>query len=211
MNAIELVILAAIAAFILYRLFSVLGQKTGYQGTQSSQDNVVPLRPDLEAEINEPRREEKNIPTHLMDSIESIKKMDPSFTYAGFVEGATVAFEMIIDAYAKGDKKTLKSLLNQDIFQAFKQTIEEREKEGKVLDTTLIKIESVDVNEINVNKNVAEATVQFVTEQILLIRDQAGEILEGNPNQIDQNIDTWAFQRDLKSDNPNWSLIKTSA
>ncbi len=206
----ELIILAVVAGFLIFRLYSTLGQRVGFEPseeTKSSENIFTPQVKEEEPEIVE------ELPASLSPSLktllEDLRERDPQFTLQKFLKGATQAFEMIVEAFAKGDLKTLSSLLGSEVYEEFKTNIDERQKNGEILDTTLVKIESVDLTEGEIQDQNVHLTVTFQTEQIHVTRDRKGEIIDGNPKQMEQLTDTWVFERSLESRNPNWTLIKT--
>lgn len=211
---IDLLILALIAAFILYRLYSVLGTRTGFEGQEEDEEtNVISL--DVERQKQKAKEYGKSqveeIPTTIRAGIQQITKLDPEFSLKEFTEGATDAFEIIVEKYIQGDLKKLTNLLSPDLMAEFKKAIEGRKEQGHTFENTLIKVETVDVLEARVTHNTAQIKVKFVSEQVPVLKDKAGNILEGNPQQIDQIIDYWTFERNLKSSDPNWILIETDA
>jgi predicted lipid-binding transport protein (Tim44 family) len=209
----DLLILAMIAGFILYRLYLVLGQRTGYEDSERDDSNIVSL--DAEREKHHMKESSKSpieeIPPFIRPGIQEITKVDPEFSLKNFTEGATAAFEMIINSYTKGNLKKIERLLSPDLFKEFKSAFEERQQQGHTLENTLIRIESVEVQEARVTHNIATLKVKFTSEQVPVVKDKTGTIIEGNPQQIDQIIDYWTFERNLKSSDPNWILIETDS
>ena len=116
---------------------------------------------------------------------------------------------MIVEAFAKGDVDTLKSLLSKELFAGFASAIESREAAGEVQETTIVTIRSADVVEASLEQNVAKVTVEFVTEQVKVTRDTAGAVVEGDPDRIDILTDIWTFARDIRDKDPNWELVVT--
>ena len=117
---------------------------------------------------------------------------------------------MILEAFSRADTMTLKKLLGAELYGEFETTIEERKSHQETLETILVKIESVRLVEGHMQGNVARVTVEFQTEQTHVVRNKAGEIIEGSPKQIEQLVDLWTFERNLTQSNPNWFLIKTA-
>jgi predicted lipid-binding transport protein (Tim44 family) len=209
-DIIELLIWAAIACFVLYRLFLVIGQKTGFKGSKdhplfrnAKKEKPTPSVDDEDSPVD-------SIPEAYQQTLKKIRGINPDFKIKEFLNGAEKAFEMIIKAYAKDDLETLKNLLDDDIFKEFAHEIEERQKQGETLETTLVKLEELRLDNVVLKKQVAEITVKYVSEQIHLLKDANGTILEGNLNQVEQMTDRWTFRRDLSSKDPNWTLIKAT-
>lgn len=214
----DIILFAMIAAFLVYRLGSVLGKRTGHErqgrsplepvssndgpSSDAGNDNVVaiPTR-------DEPAEEEPDTP--LGASITQIKLVDPSFTRKGFLEGARSAFEMIITAFALGDMKTLRSLLSKEVYDNFAEAIRVRERASQTKETTLVGIDSTDILEASLDDGTASVTVKYVSEQVNATRSEDGEVVEGDPNAIEKVTDIWTFARSTKTSDPNWSLVAT--
>lgn len=210
----DLIILAIIAGFIVYRLYVTLGEKTGYKGDgKTTQNNVVDFNTKKERgpAVKTKEAPTEKIPAKFRAAVQEITKIDPDFSLEGFKEGASMAFEMILEAYAAADTKTLKKLLAPDVYKAFKSVINERKAKGHTLENTLVRIEEILIKDISIQDNKTQVHVQYTTEQVPVIKDSEGEIIEGCPNQIDQVIDTWTFERSLKSRDPNWFLVSTES
>jgi predicted lipid-binding transport protein (Tim44 family) len=210
----DLLVLAVIAAFILYRLYLVLGQRTGFDGKDENKaTNVISL--DAERKKHKSKDYNKSqveeIPPAIRSGIQQITRLDPEFSLKDFTEGATAAFEMIVENYIQGNLGKISKLLSPELFEEFKRAVNEREQQGHVFNNTLIKIEKVEVQEAHVSNNVAYLKVKYVSEQVPVLKDNTGNIIEGNPHQIDQIIDYWVFERNLKSSDPNWILIETDS
>jgi len=180
----DLLVLAIIAGFILYRLYLILGQRTGYDGSDQEESNIISL--DAEREKHHMKDSTKSqieeIPPFIRPGIQEITKVDPEFSLKSFMEGATAAFEIIIGNYAKGNLKKIERLLSPELFTEFKAALEERQQQGHTLENTLIRIENVDVQEAQVVRNVARLKVKFTSEQVPVVKDKNGTIVEGNPN-----------------------------
>lgn len=222
---IDIIFFAMIAAFLVLRLRSVLGRRDGHeqsfrdrfqnQQNEAAEEKVVPLR-----DRSEPHRDDafaKEVPAAGNDAdpltrgLAEIRRADPRFDAAEFVAGARVAFEMILDAYAKGDAQTLKPLLNPEVFANFSQAIRDREQAGETLEDTLVGIKSADIVEAYLDGSTAHVTVKFVSEQINVTRDENGDVVDGNPNAVIDVTDFWTFARDTKSRDPNWMLVATNS
>lgn len=218
----DIIILAMIAGFLVLRLRRVLGRRDGHEGgyrdefrereknaaaENDGDDNVVQL-PD--------RSEDDAAPFADVDDpasagLTQIRVADPNFDPSGFVEGAKVAFEMVLNSFAAGDRKNLKGLLSPDVFANFDQAISERERNGEVLEDTLVGIRKATIVEAVMDGRTALVTVKFVSEQISALRDADGNVIEGNPNEVIDVTDIWTFSRDTRSSDPNWSLIGTES
>ena len=216
-HSLDLIFLALVAVFIILRLRSVLGKRTGHEGRpedwragptparveQPVEDNVV--------DLNTRRAPQEVLPQGpLGDGIRDILRHDPSFNSRQFTEGARMAFEMIVDAFAAGNKKVLRPLLHDDVYQPFAQAIDDHVAKGEVVDTELVGILSADVVEARMDGKYALVTVLFVSEQVNLIKDHEGRVLEGDPNYVAEIRDLWTFRRETTSNDPNWQLFTTA-
>tara|TARA_A100000171_G_C2133491_1_gene148319 strand:+ start:2438 stop:3109 length:672 start_codon:yes stop_codon:yes gene_type:complete len=213
----EIIILGAIAAFLIYRLVSTLGQKSGFQqpiskenlgdihkpdpGSSSlTHDNETPVS---NQETGEP------VPDHLQEGVALIQQFYPEFSLSGFLEGATNAYEMIVEAFARGDEEVLKSLMDKRVFSDFQLSIKDRLAKKLALETTIVRICTVVADRIEKVGTKIQVSVSFVTEQTHVMKDQEGAIVEGSPSQVEEVTDQWTFSRPLKSQNPNWLLVAT--
>jgi predicted lipid-binding transport protein (Tim44 family) len=210
----DIVILALVAGFILLRLRSVLGQNPELP----ERTVVLPLKPQTvagEAQGEQPPIVEEDESVMLAGDealpsrIKDIRKLDPSFSVRSFLEGAKGAFEMILDAFSKADRKTLKLLLSDAVCEQFLNDIKQRKEKNTRLEITLISINKAEIVEANTQTSHIQVTVRFTSEQVHLVRNPEGEIMEGNPSENEQVIDVWTFERDAKSGDPNWKLVAT--
>jgi len=186
---IDIILLAMIAGFIFLRLRGILGRKTGFE------ENISTSFP----HETPPETVDKKINAENFD--ENAKKE--------FLNGAKIAYENIITDFAKGDLKKIKSLLDNKIFDQFKNSIKERETKGLISDTTFIGINSAEIKGHKETNNILEVTVDFVSEIISCVRNKEKKIVSGDPEKIKKVHDTWKFCRDIRSNNPNWFLKET--
>ncbi len=214
----DIVLLAMVAAFIILRLRSVLGRRTGHEQRPPpmsprqapearSEDNVIQL-PDAAG------RDGAAEPGVAEDSpaaagLAKIRMADRSFDTANFLAGAGAAYEMIVKAFAEGDVATLERFLSDDVLQRFKRVIDEREANGHTHETTIVGVRSADVIEADLVGTVAEITVKFVSDLINVTRDKDGVVVAGDPTAVDEVVDIWTFSRDTTSRDPNWTLVAT--
>lgn len=212
---IDIVLFAVLALFLIFKLGSVLGRRGEGEGRQTdpfglskrdhdSTDNVVAM-----PERQGPTAEELADMDPLDAGIARIKAADPSFRESEFVKGARSAFEMVLEAFAKADTGTLKSLLDTDVYENFAGAIEEREKAGHHLETTIVGIDESEIVSAELDGNLACVTVKFVTEQVNALMDAAGEIVDGEPASVVRITDLWTFCRNTASRDPNWLLVAT--
>ncbi|MEK6746419.1 MAG: Tim44/TimA family putative adaptor protein [Pseudomonadota bacterium] len=218
----DIVILALVAGFILLRLRSILGQKTDNDKPdflQSSKINVIKdtdtivqlsdksLKPKPMVDID-PYLSALN-DSNVLQAIKDIKAKDPIFNATSFVEGAKMAFEMVFDAFAKGDKQTLSMLLSQEIYNDFLGHIEERERQENRQETTLLSVKVKEIFRADLDRNIARIAVRFESEQVTIERAKTGDIVSGDPSDVQHVIDEWVLERDITSKNPNWKIIET--
>ncbi len=215
----DIIFFAMVAAFILLRLRSVLGRRTGHERrpgdllsrrrAEKADDNVIQL-PDAEEVAAEPEDDFADVTDKaLAAGLTQIKVADPGFTREGFLEGARAAFEMIVGAFAAGDVKALRSLLADEVYERFAQAIRDREQEGRELETVLVSIDDAEIVEAGMNGRLAFVTVRFATHQINVTRDADGAVVEGDPQAAVEVIDLWTFERNTRARDPNWRLVAT--
>lgn len=217
-DAIELLVLFALAAVVLYRLKSVIGTRTGHEspppatlhGRQGPQQGgTIRQMPDTAAEPEE--EAPAGIPEESRSAVHAIRQVEPGFSASSFLPGARGAYEMILMAYEEGDQDTLRNLLAPDVFQAFVQGIAAREAAGLQVDARFIGVRESRVEEVifDSETRIAEITVTFVGELITAVRDAENHVVEGDPNEIRRQTDRWTFSREMGSDDPNWLLTGT--
>jgi len=216
----DLILFAMIAAFLVFRLRSVLGRRTGHErpppdpraqrpGEPAKKDNVVQL-PDRSgpAEPDEPFAAESS-GDPLTAGVAQIRSADPSFNQEEFCKGAVAAFEMVVQAFASGDLKTLRSLLNDEVYENFSAAVKQREEAGEELETTVIGVKNADILEARLEGRMAFVTVKFQSEQVNVTRDKKGEVVDGDPTHVTDVTDIWTFARNTRARDPNWTLVET--
>jgi predicted lipid-binding transport protein (Tim44 family) len=221
---IDIIVLAMIAGFIVLRLRSVLGRRTGHEptrdprpeegyarGAANAQDNVVTLPNNAQRRGREGALdiEPAYQGTPMEPGLVQIKMADPSFSVGRFLEGAAKAFEMIVAAYARGDTDTLKPLLSPEVYARFASAIQEREERGETMETELVVLKPPKAESITVDGTRAAIDVRFQSEQVNIIKNRDGEVVDGDREHVDSVTDIWTFARDLSSRDPNWVLVAT--
>ena len=191
---IDIILLAMFAGFIILRLRNILGRKTGHQGKPMSRYFPRGMETLQDIENNEA------IKSGNVD--EEAKKQ--------FLKGADIAYEQIITAFAKGDKKSLKSLLGKEMYEDFSEVIDERKKKDHNYETTFIGVKSSKVLEFKKIENIYKVTVNFVSEIITCVKDKNNKVIEGNPDVIKTVNDVWKFSKNMWSQDPTWYLVETS-
>lgn len=223
-------LILAIAVVVILRLRSVLGKRTG-----NERPPVDPYATQRRAEkpqapgnvINLPQRENapETLPsqppaepvwtgyaeagTSVAKGLEKIAAADSQFSTKIFVEGAKLAYEMVVTAFAQGDRQALKNLLSRDVYEGFAGAIDEREKAGQILESRFVGIDKTDVTAADLKGKRASITLRFIAEFISATLDKAGEVIDGDPKQVRQITDVWTFERDTASRDPNWKLVAT--
>jgi predicted lipid-binding transport protein (Tim44 family) len=232
------IIFLALAVFVIWRLRSVLGQKTGRErppvdpfarrepppparqdagaaeagnvvrlpGAAASRGNGagVELAPDRWKGFAEPG-------SAIAQGLDEIAKAEPGFDVRAFLEGAKMAYEMIVTAFAHGDRKSLKNLLSRDVYDGFDRAIGDREKRGEKAETTFVSIDKSEIVGVEVRNEVAHVMVRFVSQLITATRNAQGEVVDGSPEAVVEVTDVWTFARPIGSRDPNWQLVATEA
>lgn len=147
----------------------------------------------------------------LKQALLQLNRADASFDPDTFMRGAKQAYEMIVTAFAEGNRRMLKDLLSKEVFDGFQAAIADRESRGEQIDQSFVGINKADIVEADIKSNVAQVTIKFVSQLISATRDRAGQIISGDPQRITEVTDIWTFARDIGSRNPNWRLIATQA
>ena len=147
--------------------------------------------------------------TDLNKGLRAIKEADPSFEPKTFVDGAKMAYEMIVMAYADGDRKTLKNLLSREVYDGFVTAIADREKRAEKIQSSFVGIEKADIVLAEMKNGEAHITLRIVSELISATLDNAGAVIDGDPETVAEVKDVWTFARDTRSRDPNWKLVAT--
>ncbi len=209
MPFIDILIFAVIAVLLVLRLRSVLGQRTGYEQPQDNQVNES-FADKGNAPIPFPKVADKSAKISG-SGLEALRRADRQFNEKEFVQGATVAFEMILTAFADGDQAQLKRLLSYDLLQSFMQTIHDRTAAKESLEITVNDIREVSILNVELVDSVASITVHFHTTQTRIARDEQGDVMEDSDTEPQEFIDIWTFERDLTLSDPNWKLAETES
>ena len=216
------------AVLIFFQLRSVLGRRTGnekppvdpFGARESSKppvadDSKVVTLPRRDGAEDEQRLAEidgiakPDTPVNL--ALRNLVKSDPSFRPREFLNGARMAYEMIVMAYADGDRKSLKNLLSKEVYDGFDAAITEREKRGEVVKSTFVGIDKADIMQIAMKDNEAQITLRIVSQLISATYDKAGALIDGDQETVAEVTDIWTFARDIRSRDPNWKLIATES
>lgn len=200
---VDILIFAILAVFLIFRLRSVLGRRDGFDEKPQDRDSTAGFQK------REPISDDQNLSSG--EGVEAIVKADPYFSQQSFMQGAENAYRMILDNFARGDMDQLKPLLGYDMASSFSDAIRDRRKAGEELSITLVEISRVDLLRAWVSEGVASIVVEYHSTQIRVLRDEAGNILDGESEEPETFVDQWTFERDVTTDNPNWLLTETQA
>jgi predicted lipid-binding transport protein (Tim44 family) len=215
---IDIIIFAAVAAFFGWKLWSVLGSRTGDERERptiysATENDASPLTADGDTDnavIEGQVRELNTAPANsLAAAVASIRQADHTFEEKQFLAGARTAFTMIVEAFAKGNEEALKGLLKSNVLSGFVSEIERRKAAGETMETRIVRILAADISAARVDGTMAVVTVDFTSEQISVTRNAAGEVIDGNPTKPEHVAESWVFERDITSRDPNWFLVAT--
>jgi predicted lipid-binding transport protein (Tim44 family) len=227
------IIFLALAVFIFLRLRSVLGQRTGSERppydraapnvVQRTQDNnnvvpmpgavidQAPLAPSADVAPADRWKGIAEPGTPLAAGLDAIVAQDSSFDPRHFISGARSAYEMIVLAFANGDRRALKDLLSSEVYDSFEAVIKDREKHEQKTETRFVSIDKAELASAEARDRSAQLTVRFVSQMISVTRDKTGAIVDGNPDKVADITDVWTFARDTSSRDPNWKLVGTGS
>ncbi len=225
------IIFLVLAAVIFWRLRSVLGQRTGRERPpydpysrpdpvrNSAPDKVIPLPQRTSEPAKAPETSEPVDPyggvvragSPEAKGLDAIMAVDKSFDVKHFVTGARSAYEMIVLAYAEGDRRTLKNLLGREVYDGFEGVIRERETRGETAETRFVSIDGTDIAAADLRGKTAQVTLRFVSQLVSATRDRTGKVIDGSADKVTSVTDVWTFARDVSSRDPNWKLVATEA
>jgi len=234
MNVDILTVIALVAAIVLFlRLRSVLGRRTGSERPPSdpftrreaprgSPDKVVSLprrpvereeaKPEVEtAAIDEKIRTLAPAGSMLNEGLKAIVTADRTFDPDAFLTGARAAYEMIVTAFAEGDRKTLRNLLSREVNDGFVSAIAEREQRQEKIEFKFVGIDKAEITEASLKGDTAQLTVRFLSKLISATHDKTGTVIDGDPVHVSDVTDIWTFAREVSARDPNWKLIATES
>ncbi|MCF1474102.1 Tim44 domain-containing protein [Agrobacterium vitis] len=216
------------AVLIFWQLRSVLGRRTGNEKPPKDPfagrpDAASPAAEDARV-VTLPRRDEADgeerqtaidayapVGTPLNQQLRQVVEVDPSFVPKEFLNGARMAYEMIVTAFAAGDRKSLKDLLSREVYDGFDAAITEREQRGEVMKSTFVGIDKAEITSAEVRDQEVQITVRLVSQLISATYDSQGAVIEGDAESVGDVNDIWTFARDTRSRDPNWKLIATES
>ena len=214
-SLIQLLVLAGIAIFLILKLRSVLGTRDGFEKPPIPLDDVRPrVRRDFEVIEGGADRDIIDHVTEGSDAAKALaamKKAEPSFAVGPFLQGARGAYEMILMAFEKGELDRIRPFLSDDVEASFAEAIAEREKNGLTVEAAFLGIKELTLHDATYtpDSRFGEIAVRFVADQTYVVRNKAGEIVEGSPREVKKTRDIWTFARQMGSDDPNWQLVAT--
>lgn len=228
----------ALAVFVAWKLRSVLGQKTGNEQPPAdpfSRREAPPLRPDQAPPADAKRDNVIRLPgaandpaaapppaadrwkdiapadSPIIAGIDAIVRQESSFDPRDFLGGAKAAYETIVTAFARGDRKMLKGLLAKEVYDGFEQAITDREKRGEKAESNFVSIDKAEITAVDVKGKTAQVTIAFVSQLISVTRDAQGVVVDGSAEAVSEVNDIWTFSRQLGSRDPNWLLVATES
>lgn len=206
-----LIVFIAIAGFVLYRLFSVLGARTGEERPRDRELEAMQRAPARDAAEPKPAPTPVRAPAAVSAAAEPLRAADPDFDERAFLEGAKAAYEMIVEAFAAGDLRSIRRYMSAPVFETLREAVSAREAAKHVTDLKFVGIERAAIRDAGVVNDEMSATVEFQSNQVRVTRNAAGEVVDGDPNRIDLVRDIWTFTRAVRSNDPNWTLVATGA
>jgi predicted lipid-binding transport protein (Tim44 family) len=214
---IELLVLGGIVVFLVLRLRSVLGTRDGFEPNPVPQADPGPEKARrrsfevIEGGIDRDIADHADPASDAGKALAKMKVAEPGFSVTEFLTGARAAYEMILMDFEAGNLQTLKPFLSQDVFDSFEQVVKTREAEGLHIDATFIGVRELKLADAEFDDATGEGevTIRFVGELTSVVRDRAGQIVEGNPEEIKRQRDVWTFARRMGSTDPNWQLVAT--
>lgn len=212
----EIVILAMIAAFLGLRLYSVLGRRAEHEEEPipnrfdpgDGEDALRPILPPGQQTL-QAHRDLAGFPPATERGLRDISAADRRFDLLPFLEGARAAYEMILEAFWRGDKAELKQLCDDDVYAGFAAAIDAREAAGETLDNRLIRIEDTTVHSATLDGRIARIAVSFVADIASVTRDKDGNVIAGSLDDAVESRDIWTFARDVNASGPDWLLDET--
>ncbi|MBV8505327.1 MAG: Tim44 domain-containing protein [Alphaproteobacteria bacterium] len=212
----DIILFAMVAGFLVLRLRSVLGRRTGNERRRELFVRRTRPEPEKGPALIEPNPSAAAAATAppadaVAEGLNQIHRADPSFDPSRFLEGARTAFDMIVTAFANADKAALRPLLSDEVFQQFATAIDERAAAKETLETRILRLDSADIVEAELLGRNAQVTVKLTSQQINVTRAMDGSIVVCNPTPPTEKTDYWTFARDTRSADPNWVLVATSS
>jgi len=219
-QVIDIILFAMVAAFLVFRLWSVLGRRTG-----DERPSADPRRPMIDVTPRPAPRDNANgdnvvslagrginparPATPLAQGLAQIGAADPQFRIDAFIDGARHAFDLIVKAYADGDTATLRPLLSDEVYDVFAEAIRHRLATRETVETRVVSMRDPEAVDARLDGRTAAVTVKFVSNQITATRNAEGKVVDGDPDRAAEHTDFWTFARNVRASDPNWILVST--
>lgn len=215
-SVIQLLVLAGIALFLILRLRNVLGTREGFEKPPVQQERSTNASPARDFEVIE-GGPDRDIVDHVDEggaaahALANMKRIDPSFSVAEFLQGARGAYEMILMAFEKGELDSIKPYVSEDVYEAFESVVNDRAEKGLTIEANFVGISDLGLKDADFDNvsNEAELTVRFTGELTYQVRDNAGDVVEGSDTEVKRQKDVWTFARVMGTNDPNWTLVAT--
>jgi predicted lipid-binding transport protein (Tim44 family) len=215
-SLLQLLVLAGIAVFLVLKLRSVLGTREGFEKPPIPVDDARP-KPKRDFEVIE-GGPDRDIIDHVPEGSDSaralaaMKQAEPSFNVNEFLRGARGAYEMILMAFERGELDKIRPFLSDEVEASFGAAIDARDREGRTVEANFLGLREITLSdaEFDSTSRTGEITVRFVGELTVVVRNKAGEVVEGSATDIKRQRDSWTFARRMGVQDPNWQLVATS-
>jgi predicted lipid-binding transport protein (Tim44 family) len=214
----ELIFFMALSAYIFYRLWSVLGEETDEdrdrrdakrRQLEEKIESIVVTLPPSSVKGQSCDVDEEHLKSGVREGLRLLQEQEPNFDFSTFLKGAKGAYELVLEAFAKGDFEALKVLVSEKVYQAFASEIDDRTQRGETYSVVIEHFDRVDVDAIEIHGNEAAISVRFRTHQVLTTRDTTGEIIDNKAQVSIPVTEIWTFTRPIGAKEPNWYLSQT--
>jgi predicted lipid-binding transport protein (Tim44 family) len=228
------IIFLAVAVVVFLRLRNVLGRRTGNERppfdpyarrdapTSKASDKVIdlparrtpprePANADVTAGVDERIKAAAPAGSSLHEALKAVAVADRTFEPDAFLTGAKAAYEMVVTAFAEGDRKTLKQLLSRDVYDGFVSAISEREGRNETIEFKFVGIDKAEITNAGVKGSTVQVTVRFLSKLVSATRDKSGTVVDGDPTHVGDVTDIWTFEREANARDPNWKLVATES
>lgn len=209
----DIILFAGVAGFLLFRLRSVLGRRTGNERRRPDPFAPKPVVPPAPTTAGAAPSAIALSPNGAAppgnEGLAALQAADPSFKPDTFLTGARAAFDIIVKAFAAGDTAALQPLLSPDVFAAFSEAIRARRDAKETHETKLVAVKAATIEQGAVEGTTGLVTVKLVSDQVNVTRAADGSVVDGDPDKVVEKTDFWTFSRALRARNPNWTLVAT--
>jgi predicted lipid-binding transport protein (Tim44 family) len=228
------IIFLAVAVVVFLRLRNVLGRRTGSERppfdpfarreapASKTSDKVIDLpsrrtppreaaAPETGTGVDERIKTAAPAGSSLHEALRTVALADRTFEPDAFISGAKAAYEMIVTAFAEGDRKTLKQLLSRDVYDGFVGAISERENRNEAIEFKFVGIDKAEITAAGVKGSTVQVTVRFLSKLVSATHDKSGAVIDGDPTHVGDVTDIWMFEREASARDPNWKLVATES